>query len=82
MSEQQPVKVSIVIASVNGPVCLRECLQSLMEQEGGYTAEVIVADCCGDATARMVAESFPNIDFTQFQDNRIIYWKIRHILQP
>ncbi|MCC7391723.1 glycosyltransferase [Candidatus Sumerlaeota bacterium] len=72
MTDQQQPKVSIVIASVNGPVCLRECLESLTNQDGNISAEIIVADCCGDATARMVAEQFPGVDFTQFQERRTI----------
>lgn len=43
-----------------------------MDQQGGITAEVIVADCCGDATARMVAEQFPGVDFTQFAERKTI----------
>jgi hypothetical protein len=43
-----------------------------MEQDGGIPAEVIVADCCGDATARMVAEQFPGVDFTQFEERKTI----------
>lgn len=74
MSDQNDTgpKISVIIASVNGPDCLHDCLDSMMKQDGGIEAEIIVTDCCGEPTCRMVAEKFPSIQFHQFEERKTI----------
>jgi GT2 family glycosyltransferase len=52
-------KISVVIASVNGPAYLDECLRSLEHQTLRAQAEVIVADCCGDGSRRLIKQKYP-----------------------
>ena len=46
--------VSVVIASVNGLPFIEECLDALMAQDGSTPYEVVVVDCCGEATRRKI----------------------------
>lgn len=53
--------VSVIIPSVNGLPVLAECLEALVGQEGQVPAEIIVVDCCGEATRAVVRERFPRV---------------------
>lgn len=50
--------ISIVIASVNGPPAIHECLDALTRQEGEIPYEVLVVDRCGDATRNEIERRF------------------------
>ncbi|MBI1747149.1 MAG: glycosyltransferase [Acidobacteria bacterium] len=60
MNEQGP-KLSIIIASVNGLGCLRECLEAIERQPERAQAEILVVDRCGGETAAGVRNHFPNV---------------------
>jgi GT2 family glycosyltransferase len=51
--------LSVIIASVNGPPMIVECLEALQAQRGAVDAEVIVVDVTGDQTVRLITERFP-----------------------
>ena len=51
--------LSVIIASINGPEYLRECLKALSRQNGSLETEVIVADCVGDSITTIVKGDFP-----------------------
>jgi glycosyltransferase involved in cell wall biosynthesis len=53
--------LSIVIASVNGYRYIAQCLSSLEKQHAREYAEVIVAECSGDDTAKRIAEEYPHV---------------------
>ena len=55
--EETPL-ISVVIASVNGLPSIRECLEALTQQDTETLYEVLVVDCCDEAT-REVIRSFP-----------------------
>jgi glycosyltransferase involved in cell wall biosynthesis len=58
----------VVIASVNGASYLDACLMALARQRGDVPAEVIVADCCGRATADLVATKYPWVRMFSFEE--------------
>lgn len=53
--------VSVVIASVNGLPAIAECLDALTRQEGGVSAEILVADRCGEAVRAVLRARFPQV---------------------
>jgi len=57
-SAKEPL-VSVVIASVNGMPSLGECLEHLVNQDGGHAYEVFVVDRCGEALRAEVRRRFP-----------------------
>ena len=50
--------ISVVIASVNGPPAIHECLDALTRQEGEIAYEVLVVDRCGEATRDEIQRRF------------------------
>lgn len=54
-------RISVVIASVNGPAPLDECLAALEQQTLREQAEIIVADRCGAPVREMVERKHPNV---------------------
>lgn len=56
--------VSVVIASVNGPPSILECLEALTAQETDVPFEVLVVDRCGEAVRRELRERFPQSKIT------------------
>jgi GT2 family glycosyltransferase len=50
--------ISVVIASVNGPPAILECLDALTRQEGEIAYEVLVVDRCGEATRSEIQRRF------------------------
>ena len=71
MTAEAPT-LSVIIASVNGPPMIQECLDSLVHQRGDVNAEVIVADVTGEETIRIVEESFPSVRLLSFTERRTI----------
>jgi GT2 family glycosyltransferase len=61
-------RLSVVIASVNGPDYLEACLEALGRQRGGIDAEVVVADCCGPAVAERIARTYPHVRLHSFAE--------------
>ena len=51
--------LSVVIASVNGPPSIIECLEALMGQEGEIPCEVLVVDRCGESTREEIRRRLP-----------------------
>jgi GT2 family glycosyltransferase len=67
-----PTTLSVIIASVNGPPMIDECLAALAAQRGGVDAEVIVADVMGGETVRLIETKFPWVRLVTFTDRRTI----------
>jgi N-acetylglucosaminyl-diphospho-decaprenol L-rhamnosyltransferase len=65
-------EVSVIIVSYNTRELLRECIESILcEQGNGITVEVIVVDnASADGSAAMVAERFPQVRLIANPDNR------------
>jgi N-acetylglucosaminyl-diphospho-decaprenol L-rhamnosyltransferase len=65
-------EVSVIIVSYNTRELLRECIESILcEQGNGITVEVIVVDnASADGSAAMVAERFPQARLIANPDNR------------
>ena len=64
--------VSVIIVSYNTRELLRECIESILcEQGDGLAVEVIVVDnASADGSAAMVAERFPQVRLIANPDNR------------
>jgi glycosyltransferase involved in cell wall biosynthesis len=58
-AHEAAVLLSVVIPCVNGLPVIAECLDALARQEGNVAAEVIVVDCCGEATRAVLRQRFP-----------------------
>ncbi len=54
-------RLSVVIASVNGPGCILECLEKLEALPERDQLEILVLDRRSDGTAQMIAERFPRV---------------------
>jgi glycosyltransferase involved in cell wall biosynthesis len=54
-----PLKLSVVVPSVNGIADLADCLDALAAQRGDCELEVLVVDRCGDAVRNEVRRRFP-----------------------
>lgn len=54
--------VSVVIPSVTGLPAIAECLDALMRQDGGVTAQILVVDRCGEKTRALLRGRFPSVD--------------------
>lgn len=65
-------RISVVIASVNGPNYVDECLASLERQTLKDRAEVIVADCCGNGVTELVRRKYPRVRLISFAERRPI----------
>jgi len=65
-------EVSVIIVSYNTRELLRECIESILcEQGDGLAVEVIVVDnASADGSAAMVAERFPQVRLIANPDNR------------
>jgi GT2 family glycosyltransferase len=65
-------EVSVIIVSYNTRELLRECIESILcEQGNGLGVEVIVVDnASADGSAAMVAERFPQVRLIANPDNR------------
>lgn len=62
MREGEKVDLSIVIVSWNTRDLLRECIESVCRHTKGVTIEVFVVDnASSDGSAKMVAETFPEV---------------------
>lgn len=53
--------MSVVIASVNGSPHVTDCVEALLRQEGGHSAEVLVVDRCGEETQSALRSRFPEV---------------------
>jgi glycosyltransferase involved in cell wall biosynthesis len=65
-------KISVVIASVNGPNYTDECLEALEKQTLKDQAEVIVVDCCGDGVAQLIRQKYPQTRLIRFAERKTI----------
>ncbi len=59
------LKISVVIASVNGLACLMECLGSLEAGRLQYGAEIIVVGRGGPQVSQAIQQSYPATHFLQ-----------------
>ncbi len=64
--------LSVIIASVNGPPMIEECLAALAAQRKSGAPEVIVADATGEATVRLIRARFPWVKVVPFEERRSI----------
>ncbi|MEP6902067.1 MAG: glycosyltransferase [Actinomycetota bacterium] len=61
----ETVKLSVVVASLNSPADLKNCLESIFADKN-EAFEIIVADCClKEKTARW-SKQFPAVEFIEF----------------
>ena len=63
MPENQPVSLSIIITIVDGPLCLRRCLDRLVPQISGLPVEVIVPFDATVSGIEAFEEEYPQIRF-------------------
>lgn len=72
MQEGKVPKVSVCVITYNHGKYIRQCLQSIVDQETDFVFEVIVADDCStDGTRAIVlqfAEKYPSVIRTMFQE--------------
>lgn len=73
-AEAERPEISVVIASVNGLPYPLDCLQALSDQRGGVSCEVILADCTGPETVRVVRERFPEVRVLAFDEQKSVPW--------
>ncbi|HEX8968676.1 MAG TPA: glycosyltransferase [Chloroflexota bacterium] len=71
VSETRP-RLSVVIASVNGPEYLDACLSALARQRGSVSSEIVVADSYGPSTAEMLAQKYPYVRLYPFAERLTI----------
>jgi GT2 family glycosyltransferase len=69
---QNAPALSVIIASVNGPPMIEECLAALAAQRKGSTPEIIVVDATGEATVRVIQTRFPWVKVVPFEERRSI----------
>lgn len=72
VQQQMRPEISVVVASVNGPVYLDECLAALENQTLKDHAEVIVAGCCGDGVVELVRRRRVNAKILSFAERKTI----------
>src|SRR5579872_2836384 len=72
VQQQIRPKLSVVVASVNGPAHLDECLRALENQTLKDQAEVIVTGCCGDGIAELVRRRRLNAKLLSFAERKTI----------
>jgi len=65
-------KISVVIASVNGPEHLDGCLGALEKQTIREQLEVVVADRCGDAVTQLARQRFPSVRLLSFAERETV----------
>jgi len=71
VAEKTP-EISVVIASVNGPGHLDECLGALEAQTRKDCAEIIVADRCGNGVRDLIARKYPHVRLLSFSEKKTI----------
>jgi glycosyltransferase involved in cell wall biosynthesis len=73
MQNIKPPKVSVCIVTYNQEQYIRQCLQSVVDQEVGFEVEIIVSDDCStDSTPQIIqefAEKYKNIIPALRQEN-------------
>ncbi len=79
MSEEKTPKVSVCIVTYNQENFIRQCLQSIVDQETDFDFEVIVGDDCStDGTRAIVhefADKYPGLIRPLFYEKNIGVWK-------
>lgn len=68
----QTPELSVVIASINGCRYLQSCLAALAVQQGSVRAEVIVADCVGQAVRDYVAAFHSDVHLISFDEPKSV----------
>jgi len=62
------MKVSVVIACVNGLPSIDECLQALTKVRGVQEAEILVMNCSQDGTVEHIEKQFPTVKLFHFPE--------------
>ncbi len=69
---ETPLDLTIIISNYNTRSLLRNCLESVYQQTGSITFEVIcIDDNSGDGSAEMVAEQFPQVILVRNTTNQL-----------
>jgi hypothetical protein len=63
---EDPIDLSVIIASVNGLPVIDECLEKLVNQRTTYRMEFVVADRCGGLVAELMKQKYPGIKWFHF----------------
>jgi GT2 family glycosyltransferase len=71
-SDTDRPEISVVIASVNGPQHLDECLAALEKQTVRERVEIIVADRVGASVTQLVRERYPSVRLLSFTGDTAI----------
>ena len=79
MSKEKTLKVSVCVVTYNQEKYIRQCLQSIVDQETDFDFEVIVGDDCStDGTRAIVqefADKYPGLVKPIFYEKNIGVWK-------
>ena len=62
----EQMRISVIIACVNGLPSIDECLTALDKERSGYDVEIIVLNCCHDGTVEHVTRKFPSVRLLHF----------------
>ncbi len=62
-------KSTVIIPNWNGKKFLKECLDSLLEQEGGAPDIILVDNGSGDGSVSFIKEYYPSVSVIEFQEN-------------
>lgn len=62
-------KSTVVIPNWNGKKYLKECLDSLLEQEGGVPEIILVDNGSDDGSVSFVKEHYPSVSLIEFHEN-------------
>lgn len=60
---------TVVIPNWNGKKYLKECLESLLEQEGGAPEIILVDNGSDDGSVSFMKEHYPSVSLIEFQEN-------------
>ena len=67
MHQEKTPKVSVCVITFNHEKYIRQCLQSIVDQETNFDFEVIVGDDCSKDGTREVVQEFAGKYLTIFQ---------------
>ena len=75
MQDMKTPKVSVCVVTYNQEKYIRQCLQSIVDQETNFNFEILVSDDCStDATRTIVLEfasKYPEIVKPMFRDRNV-----------
>jgi len=64
--------ISVVVASHDASGVIADCLDALLNQTGGPSLEIIVADSSSDGTARLIRSTYPQVHLLHDEVSRSV----------